>query len=40
MASANVQQQSVTDYLSKKQKEGPKDLVAEWAGLEELYNKK
>ncbi|KAF7286681.1 regulatory particle non-ATPase 9 [Rhynchophorus ferrugineus] len=40
MAAANVQQQSVTDYLSKKQKEGPKDLVTEWASLEELYNKK
>ncbi|XP_018321625.1 26S proteasome non-ATPase regulatory subunit 13 [Agrilus planipennis] len=33
-------QPSVTDYLSKKQKEAPKDLATEWAEIEELHNKK
>ncbi|CAG9770043.1 unnamed protein product [Ceutorhynchus assimilis] len=40
MAAATVQQQSITDYLSKKQKESPKDLVSVWATLEELHNKR
>ena len=40
MAAATVQQSSVTDYLSKKQKESPKDLANEWAEIEELHNKK
>ncbi|XP_030749020.1 26S proteasome non-ATPase regulatory subunit 13 [Sitophilus oryzae] len=40
MASVSVQQQNITDFLSRKQKEGPKELVPEWAALEELYNKK
>lgn len=40
MAATTVQQQNVTDFLSKKQKESSKDLVTEWATLEELHNKK
>lgn len=40
MAAAAVQQQNVSDYLSKKQKEGPQDLAADWAEIEELHNKK
>lgn len=40
MATAAVQQNNITDYLSKKQKESPKDLAAEWAEIEELHNKK
>ncbi|CAH1380757.1 unnamed protein product [Tenebrio molitor] len=40
MATVAVQQTNVNDYLSKKQKEGPKDLAAEWAEIEELHNKK
>ncbi|XP_018561999.1 26S proteasome non-ATPase regulatory subunit 13 [Anoplophora glabripennis] len=39
MATA-VHQSNVSDYLSKKQKESPKELGAEWAELEELHNKK
>jgi len=35
-----VQQSNVTDYLSKKQKESPKDLATEWSEIEELHNKK
>lgn len=31
---------NVTDYLTKKQRECPKDLAPEWAQLEELHNKK
>lgn len=37
---AAVAQPSVSDYLSKKQKEGPKDVVSDWAEIEELYNKR
>ncbi|KAL1502084.1 hypothetical protein ABEB36_007282 [Hypothenemus hampei] len=40
MAAATVQQQNVNEYLTKKQKESPKDLIPEWAALEELHNKK
>ncbi|XP_050316167.1 26S proteasome non-ATPase regulatory subunit 13 isoform X2 [Anthonomus grandis grandis] len=40
MAAVTAQQQNVTDYLSKKQKESSKDLVNEWATLEELHNKR
>lgn len=39
MATA-VQQSNVTDYLLKKQKEGPKEYATEWSELEELYNKR
>lgn len=31
---------SVSQYLSAKQSESSKELAAEWAALEELYNKK
>ncbi|XP_060534301.1 26S proteasome non-ATPase regulatory subunit 13 [Cylas formicarius] len=40
MATVNVQQQNISDYLSKKQKESSKELVTEWAQLEELHNKR
>lgn len=39
MATVAVQS-NVSDYLSKKQQESPKDIGAEWAELEELHNKK
>lgn len=39
MATAVVQS-NVSDFLSKKQQESPKDLGSEWAELEELHNKK
>lgn len=37
---AAVQQPNVTDYLSKKQQESPKDLASDWSQIEELHNKK
>lgn len=37
---AAVAQPNVSDYLSKKQKEGPKDVTCDWAEIEELYNKR
>ncbi|GJQ85275.1 putative motif in proteasome subunits, Int-6, Nip-1 and TRIP-15 [Trypoxylus dichotomus] len=40
MAAVAVQPSSVSDYLSKKQKEGPKDIASEWSEMEELHNKK
>ncbi|XP_066252065.1 26S proteasome non-ATPase regulatory subunit 13 [Euwallacea similis] len=40
MAGISVQQQNISEYLARKQKEGPKDIVTEWAALEELHNKK
>ncbi|XP_023029955.2 regulatory particle non-ATPase 9 [Leptinotarsa decemlineata] len=40
MAAAAVQQSNVSEYLSKKQQESPKELGSVWAELEELHNKK
>ncbi|KRT78872.1 hypothetical protein AMK59_7696, partial [Oryctes borbonicus] len=40
MASVAVQPSNISDYLSKKQKEGPKDIASEWSQMEELHNKK
>ncbi|KAJ8917258.1 hypothetical protein NQ315_002275 [Exocentrus adspersus] len=40
MASATVHQSNVSDYLTKKQRESPKELSTEWAELEELHNKR
>lgn len=40
MAAAAVQPSNISDYLSKKQQESPKELGSEWAELEELHNKK
>lgn len=40
MAVTAVQQINVNDYLTKKQKESPKDLAEEWAEIEEFHNKK
>lgn len=40
MAAATVHQSNVSDYLTRKQKESPKELSTEWAELEELHNKK
>lgn len=40
MAATAVQQSNVNDFLSRKQKESPKDLATEWAEIEELHNKK
>lgn len=40
MATGIVQQPNVTDYLAKNQAEGPQDLAADWAQIEELHNKR
>lgn len=40
MAVAAVHQSNITDYLTKKQQDSPKELGSEWAELEELHNKK
>ncbi|VEN57812.1 unnamed protein product [Callosobruchus maculatus] len=40
MAATTIQQANVTEYLTKKQEDSPKELSAEWAELEELYNKR
>lgn len=40
MAAAVHQSTNVNDFLSKKQKESPKDIAADWAEIEELHNKK
>ncbi|CAH1155515.1 unnamed protein product [Phaedon cochleariae] len=40
MAATAVQISNISDYLSKKQLESPKELSSEWAELEELHNKK
>ncbi|KAJ8956397.1 hypothetical protein NQ318_015135 [Aromia moschata] len=40
MAVVAVHQSNVSDYLSRKQQESPKELSTEWAELEELHNKK
>lgn len=39
MAAVAVQP-NVSDYLAKKQREGPKDLASEWTQIEELHNKR
>lgn len=37
---ATTASQNVSDYLSKKQVDAPKDIAGDWAQLEELHNKK
>ncbi|KAK9876045.1 hypothetical protein WA026_011155 [Henosepilachna vigintioctopunctata] len=40
MATAVQQLPNVGEFLTRKQKESPKDLATEWAEIEELHNKK